>query len=250
VLLSDTDLTPDGGPTTASRQTFISGNAVRLAAEGLRERLSCVAAERWDVSPEAIRFEDGELRNGNSSAALGSVVEWLLQEGQEPRVLHKYFAPVTRPLGEGDDMHFAFGYGVQAAQVAVDEATGKVQVLRVIAAVDGGRALNPRAFLGQVEGGIVMGIGTALTEEFKFENGRPLTRRWKDYGVPLIGDMPIMDIHLAEHPISTGPYGAKGVGELPSIPTAPAICNAIHNALGVRIEKLPVKSADLQKETK
>jgi selenium-dependent xanthine dehydrogenase len=241
VLLSDTDLTPDGGPTTASRQTYVTGNAARLAARGMRERLSYVAAERWDVPPETIRFEEGELRVGEHHARLGEVVDWLIAEGHEPRLTHRYHAPTTLPLGEGGDMHFAFGYGVQAAQVAVDPASGKVQVLRVVAAADGGRALNPLAFRGQVEGGIVMGIGTALTEEFVLEDGVPQTRRWKDYRTPLIGDMPEMYVHLAEHPTSDGPYGAKGIGELPSIPTSPAICNAIYEANGVRVYQLPVK---------
>ena len=245
VLLSDTDLTPDGGPTTASRQTFVTGNAARMAAEGMRERLSFVAAEHWDVPPESIRFEEGELRTEGHSIPFAQAVEWLIEEGREPRLRYRYSAPETKPLGEGGDMHFAFGFSAQAAQVAVDEETGKVQVLRIVAAADGGRALNPQAFLGQIEGGIVMGIGTALTEEFKLEDGIPQTRRWKDYKTPLMGDMPEMTVHLVEHPTSTGPYGAKGVGELPSIPTAPAICNAIHNAVGVRIQRLPVKPEEL-----
>lgn len=138
-------------------------------------------------------------------------------------------------------MHVAFGYGVQAAQVVVDTKSGKVTVLRMVAASDGGRALNPQALLGQIEGGLVMGIGTALTEEYQLEAGVPLTLRWKDYGAPLIKEMPEMDLHIVEHPVSTGPYGAKGIGELPSIPTAPAICNAIFNAVGLRVHRLPVK---------
>jgi xanthine dehydrogenase molybdenum-binding subunit len=145
-------------------------------------------------------------------------------------------------------MHVAFGYGVQAAQVAVDTRSGKVTVLRMVAASDGGRALNPQALLGQIEGGLVMGIGTALTEEYQIQAGIPLTLRWKDYKIPLIGQMPEMDLHLAEHPISTGPYGAKGIGELPSIPTSPAICNAIYNAVGVRVDRLPVKPECLLEE--
>jgi xanthine dehydrogenase molybdenum-binding subunit len=241
VLLSDTDLTRDGGPTTASRQTFVTGNAARLAAEGMRERMTLVAAEQWDVSPETIRFEVGELRGNGQSVPFGVAVQWLIAEGHEPRLSYLYHAPETLPLGQGGDMHFAFGFGVQAAQVAVDAETGNVRVLRIVAAADGGRALNPQAFLGQVEGGIVMGIGTALTEEYKIINGIPKTRRWKDYGTPLITDMPEMDVYLAEHPISTGPFGAKGIGELPSIPTAPAICNAIYNAVGVRVQQLPVR---------
>jgi CO/xanthine dehydrogenase Mo-binding subunit len=245
VLLSDTDLTPDGGPTTASRQTYITGNAARLAAIGMRERLSAVTAERWDVPPDAIRFEDEQVRAGGRAVPFSEAVRWLLEEGREPRLTYRYHAPDTRPLGQGGDMHFAFGFGVQAAQVAVDERTGQVQVLRVVAAVDGGRAINPRAFVGQVEGGIVMGIGTALTEEYRVEDGIPQTRRWADYGVPLLERMPEMEVQVVEHPTSDGPYGAKGIGELPSIPTAPAICNAIYNATGVRVYRLPVRLKEL-----
>jgi CO/xanthine dehydrogenase Mo-binding subunit/aerobic-type carbon monoxide dehydrogenase small subunit (CoxS/CutS family) len=244
VLLSDTDHSPDGGPTTASRQTYVTGNATRLAAATLRQRLARLAAEQWDVPPETIRFEEGQMRAEGRAAPLGQAVEWLAAEGQEPRLTYRYAAPQTQPLGTGGDMHFAFGFAAQAAQVAVDLESGKVQVLRVVAAADGGRALNPQALLGQIEGGIVMGIGTALMEEYVVENGVSQTRRWKDYQAPLIGDMPEMHIHLAEHPTADGPYGAKGVGELPSIPTAPAICNAIYNATGVRVYQLPAKLVD------
>ncbi|HSJ58547.1 MAG TPA: molybdopterin cofactor-binding domain-containing protein [Anaerolineae bacterium] len=241
VLLSDTDRTPDGGPTTASRQTYVTGNAARHAAATLRERLARVAAEQWDMPPETIRFEHGEMRADGHAAPLSQAVEWLEAEGQAPRLTYRYAAPRTQPLGTGGDMHFAFGFGAQAAQVAVDPESGKVQVLRVVAAADGGRALNPLAFRGQIEGGIVMGIGTALGEEYVLENGVPQTRRWKDYQAPGIGDVPEMEVHLVEHPTADGPYGAKGIGELPSIPTAPAICNAIYRATGVRVYELPVK---------
>jgi xanthine dehydrogenase molybdenum-binding subunit len=252
VLLSDTDLTPDGGPTTGSRQTFVTGNAARHAAEGLRQRMTLVAAEHWDVPPETIRFGNGEVWAAPGSderrtcgAPFGAVVRWLIDEGHEPRLRYLYHAPDTKPLGAGGDMHFAFGFCAQAAQVAVDPDSGEVHVLRVVAAADGGRALNPQACLGQVEGGIVMGIGTALSEEYVLESGIPQTRRWKDYRIPLIGDAPEMHIHLVEHPTSAGPYGAKGMGELPSIPTAPAVCNAIYHATGVRVYKLPVKREEL-----
>ena len=253
VLLSDTDLTPDGGPTTASRQSYITGNAARLAARGMRERLSRVAAEQWDVPPESIQFEQGEVRAASvrspaqlgASAPFGQAVRWLVDEGHEPRLTYRYHAPKTQPLGTGGNMHFAFGFAAQAAQVAVDPVTGKVQVLRVVTAVDGGRALNPMAFRGQVEGGIVMGIGTALIEEYVVEEGMPKTLRWADYRTPLIGDMPEIEVHIVEHPTSDGPYGAKGIGELPSIPTAPAICNAICNAVGVRVYRLPAKVGEI-----
>ncbi len=248
VLLSDTDLTPDGGPTTASRQTFVTGNAARLAARAMRERLSGVIAERWDAPPDEIVFEGGEVWAGERRAAFGEAVAWMQAEGHATRLTYRYHAPETKPLGQGGDMHVAFGFSAQAAQVAVDEATGEVQVLRLIAACDGGRAINPQALLGQIEGGLVMGIGTALTEEYQLEEGIPQTRKWADYQVPLLKHTPQLDVKVLEHPVSTGPYGAKGIGELPSIPTAPAICNAIYAAIGVRVLRLPVKPEQLKKD--
>jgi xanthine dehydrogenase molybdenum-binding subunit len=137
-------------------------------------------------------------------------------------------------------MHFAFGYSVQAALVAVDEQTGEVHVLRIVAACDAGRAINPIGVLGQIEGGVVMGIGTALTEAYRLEEGVPQTRRWRDYQIPRIGHVPQIEAHIVEHPTAEGPYGAKGIGELPSIPVAPAICNAIYAATGTRVSELPV----------
>jgi xanthine dehydrogenase molybdenum-binding subunit len=245
VLLSDTDLTPDGGPTTASRQTFVTGNAVRLAARAMRNRLAGTVAEWWGVPPDTIQFENGQLTVAGLGAAhtldLGRAVEWMTKTGYANNITYQYHAPETQPLGEGGDMHFAFSYGVQAAQVAVNEQTGEVKVLRLVAASDAGRAINPQALLGQVEGSLIMAMGVTLTEEYKLENGVPQTLRWADYEMPLIGQIPEMDVQIIEHPISTGPYGAKGIGELPSIPTSPAICNAIYNAVGVRPVNLPVK---------
>jgi selenium-dependent xanthine dehydrogenase len=241
VLLSDTERTPDGGPTTASRQTYVTGNAARLAAQALLQRLARVAAERWDVPPEGIESDEGTLGTGSRSAPLGEVVAWLQEEGAEPVARYHYHAPRTEPLGAGGDMHFAFGYSAQAALVAIDRASGDVAVLRLVAACDAGRAINPQGVLGQIEGGLVMGIGTALTEEYVLDLGVSQTRRWRDYGFPMIDRMPATEIKIVEHPTSSGPFGAKGIGELPSIPTAPAICNAIYRATGYRATQLPVK---------
>jgi len=254
VLLSDTDLTPDGGPTTASRQTFITGNAVRGAAQGMRERLIAVAAERWNVPPDAIRLQAGRLYvhgpdqgTPQMRASLGEVVGGVVSEGRAPRLTHRYHAPQTRPLGQGGDMHFAFGYSAQAAQVAVDEQSGEVRVLRILAACDVGRAINPQALLGQIEGGLVMGIGTALTEAYRLQAGIPQTRRWSDYQIPMVRHVPEIELHVVEHPTSAGPYGAKGMGELPSIPVAPAICNAIYRATGLRVYELPIRSDNIRR---
>jgi len=150
-----------------------------------------------------------------------------------------YTPPKTVPLGEEGDMHFAFGYGTQAAEVEVDINSGEVKVLRVIAAHDVGRVLNPQALEGQLEGGVVMGLGFALMEDFTMEEGRPQKTTLTKYKVPTAREMPEIVPILVQNPTAEGPYGAKGVGEITSIPTAPAITNAIYDAVGVRIFSLP-----------
>jgi xanthine dehydrogenase molybdenum-binding subunit len=147
---------------------------------------------------------------------------------------------VTKPLGTGGDMHFAYSFAAQAAEVEVNTNTGEVTVLRVIAANDVGKAINPLGLLGQVEGGVMMGLGNALTEAFLTENGYPITDRLARYRIPSIVHTPEIISIVVEHPTADGPYGAKGVGEIVSIPTTPAITNAIYNAVGVRVDSLPV----------
>ncbi|MBN1317057.1 MAG: xanthine dehydrogenase family protein molybdopterin-binding subunit, partial [Anaerolineales bacterium] len=210
------------------------------------------------VPPGEVLFENGIVscrssggskgREQEGSMSFAKAVRLLREEGHDTTITYQYHAPETKPLGEGGDMHFAFSFTVQAAQVAYDPIKNEIKVLRIVAASDGGRALNPQALQGQIEGGLVMGIGTALTEEYKIEQGIPQTIRWADYQAPLIRHMPEMTVHIIEHPVSTGPYGAKGIGELPSIPTAPAICNALYNAIGVRATRLPVKPEELELE--
>jgi len=122
----------------------------------------------------------------------------------------------------------------------VNTLTGEVRVLRVIAANDVGKAVNPLGLQGQVEGGVMMGLGNALTEHFIVENGMVFTDHLARYRMPSIVHTPEITSIIVEHPTAQGPYGAKGVGEIVSIPTTPAITNAIYNAVGVRIDRLPV----------
>ena len=274
-LVMDTDRTPDGGPTTASRQTYVSGNAARLAARAMRERMQTVLAEKFDVPPDVIDFHEGlayvdEKRlamvkqangsnrqdghasyngNGTNSStqrspsrtiSFAEAVQAMLDEGREAKLRYEYWAPKTQPLGTGGDMHFAFSYAVHAALVSVDLETGEVAVERVAAAHDVGRAINPLSLIGQIEGGIVMGIGNALTEHYIEENGVPWTQHLGQYKMPGIKHTPIMENFIVEHQTADGPFGAKGVGEISSIPISPAIANAIATAVGVRCRALPV----------
>lgn len=240
VLLSDTDLTPDGGPTTASRQTFVTGNAARYAAKGMREILAQTASEHLDAAPDTLLFKDGFIRQNGHKLPFEEVVKRARQENRPTRYLHEYLAPATKPLGTEGDMHFGFSYAAQAALIELDTQTGEVHVLKIVTATDIGRALNPLALQGQVEGGIMMCLGNALTEEYIVEHGKVWTDLLAKYKMPSIKHTPEIVSFLVEDEISSGPYGAKGVGEISSIPTTPAITNAIYNACGVRVRRLPV----------
>lgn len=209
VLLGDTDHCPDGGPTTASRQSYVSGNAARLAAKDVARQLA--AAE------SATRI----------------------------KAQYEYWAPKTKPLGAGGDMHVAFGFCAQAALCEIDMRSGEVTVRKIVAAHDVGRALNPLTLEGQIEGGIVMCIGYTLTEHYIQEDGVPWTNVMARYKAPSITHAPKIISHIVEHNTAAGPFGAKGVGELPSIPTSSAITNAIYRATGVRVRSLPVDQDEL-----
>jgi CO/xanthine dehydrogenase Mo-binding subunit/aerobic-type carbon monoxide dehydrogenase small subunit (CoxS/CutS family) len=280
VLVMDTDRTPDGGPTTASRQTYVSGNAARLVARSMRQQMQAVLAEKFDVHPDVIAFHEGlayvdesrlaqvhRANGGNGtngtkildigysnggtkpntqypisgrSISFGDAVNAMLAEGRDAKLQYEYWAPKTQPLGTGGDMHFAFSYAVHAALVSVDTETGEVAVERVITGHDVGRAINPLSLTGQLDGGVVMGMGNALTEHYIVEEGTPWTERLGQYKMPGIKMTPKMTHHIVEHQAADGPYGAKGVGEISSIPISPAITNAIYNAVGVRCLALPV----------
>ena len=251
VLVMDTDLTPDGGPTTASRQTYVSGNAARYAARDMADRIKDALAVRYDTDPAAIilkdgrvkidRVSDGRVSDGSAlDISFSEAVELMMGSGIETKLRHLYHAPTTKPLGTGGDMHFAFSYAVHAALVSVDMETGEIAVEQVAAAHDVGRAINPLSLTGQLEGGIVMGIGNALSEHYIEEGGIPWTRHLGQYKMPNITMVPRMTNHIVEHFVADGPYGAKGVGEISSIPISPAIAIAVSNATGVRCTALPL----------
>jgi xanthine dehydrogenase molybdenum-binding subunit len=248
VLLSDTDLTPDGGPTTASRQTYVTGNAVKYASKAMKELLTSELAERYDINPEKIEFLEGLAQIDRQQIPLSTISNNLRKDGIIPKVLYTYWAPETKPLGQGGDMHVAFSFAAQAALVEVNTVTGEVKVPEVIVANDVGFAINPLGLKGQVEGGIVMGIGHALVEDFILEDGIVITDRLAKYRVPSIYYTPKITSFIVEHPTSDGPYGAKGIGEICLIPTIPAVTNAIYNAVGVRIDNLPVDQENIVME--
>jgi len=234
VLLSDTDLTPDGGPTTGSRQTYISGNAARYASITLRNEMLTTIAEKYGI-------KDGSARINGKKLSFAEIGHIMREAGREPKFAYEYWAPETTPLGEEGDKHFAYSFAAQAIEVEVDLKTGEVEVLKAIAATDVGKAINPLGLQGQIEGGTIMGLGHALTEEFILENGRVITDHLSRYRMPSIKHVPgVMRSFIVEDPTTDGPYGAKGVGEISTMPVPPAVVNAVYNATGIRFKRLPV----------
>jgi CO/xanthine dehydrogenase Mo-binding subunit len=227
VLGCDTALTPDGGITSASRTTFMSGNAVVEAAPLFLERLRAALPDGTSLNPESL-------------ARLG---ERLSAQGRTLSLEHTYQPPPTYPLeagGEAESTKFiSFSYATQAAIADVDVASGEVFVRKMIAVHDVGRTINPHGARGQIEGSCLMGLGYAISEEFILDRGYLATDTLAKVGIPVIQDAPPVDVHLIEDPDPHGPYGAKGIAEAAAIPTAPAILNAVYHATGVRIRQLP-----------
>jgi CO/xanthine dehydrogenase Mo-binding subunit/aerobic-type carbon monoxide dehydrogenase small subunit (CoxS/CutS family) len=234
-VMGDTDLTADAGKSSASRQTFVSGNAARFAGESLRAKL----IELLGASATAQLALEGATLVGREGAH-----SWRCELGALPAdangdvaVGTGYFDPPTTPLdANGQGVPYAtYGFAAQMAQVEVDLELGTVKVLRIDAAHDVGRAINPTQVEGQIHGGIAQGLGMALMEEYV--SGK--TDNLHDYLIPTVGDVPPIVVHIVEDPEPLGPYGAKGVGEPALIPTAPAILNAIRHATGARITHVP-----------
>jgi len=235
LLSGDTDITPDCGKTSASRQTFVSGKAAFLAGEQLKKAVLKMAGAchcaKIHFLEGMLLIEDGEKKRSIDLHTLP------LDERGYVASAEATFDPAVTPLSEdGQGIPYAvFGFGAHLAEIEVDTELGTVKVLKLTAAHDVGRAINPALVEGQIEGGAAQGLGMALMEEFFPGKGENL----HDYLIPTIGDMPPVESILIEYPSPAGPFGAKGVGEQALIPTAPAILNALYDAAGVRIHKLP-----------
>ena len=235
LISGDTSITPDCGKTSASRQTFVTGKATHMAGSKLREEIlklvgACKCGE--------IQFREGSItvvENGKSHEL--DLKSFPLDPRGYVITCEETFDPPITPLDENGqgNPYAVYGFGAHMAEIEVDVELGTVRVLKVTAAHDVGKAINPTLIEGQIEGGVAQGIGMALMEEFFPGKGENL----HDYLIPSAGDVPEIESILIEDPSSIGPFGAKGIGEQAVIPTAPAILNAIHDAVGVRIHKVP-----------
>jgi aldehyde oxidoreductase len=235
---ADTALTPDSGIQGASRSTYWVGGAVVQAARVLRERILRTAAEMLDCPPDRLALTAEAVRApGGGPVSLGEVAAEMDRTGL-PRQAAGVFAPAVGPdlRGEGRPEYLPFFVtGVHLAEVEVHLETGEVEVQRVVAAHDVGRAINPEGARGQIEGAILMGLGSALMEEYLPE----VTTGLADYYLPTMRCAPQIEVILVEVPSRWGPYGAKGLGESATLATAPALLNAIAHASGGRVRQIP-----------
>jgi len=230
LVTGDTDLTADAGKTSASRQTFVSGKAAEKAGQDLRQQILRLA----NAGPDAVLSLDGPTLSVRDGAEVRTID--LATAG--PLMGEGTFDPPTTPLdADGQGVPYAtYAFAAQMAEVEVDSELGTVKVLRIVAAHDVGRAINPTLVEGQIQGGVAQGLGLALMEEYL--PGR--TENLHDYLIPTVGDVPEIECLLIEDREPLGPSGAKGIGEPALVPTAPAILGAVHHATGVRVHRVPL----------
>lgn len=252
VALPDTDYTPYEWQTVASRISYSAGNAVLAAARDAKNQLLAVAARVLDLPVDSLVIENGNIfpaaNPGRKLAVSDIAMGYLLPEGAigGPVIGRGAFIPagmtgLDKETGQGERPAPFWTYGTQVADIEVDTKTGEITVLKVTAAYEVGKIINPAMCKGQVQGGIVQGLGSALYEQLVLKEGKPLNNDFVDYKIPAATDTPEMDIILLEtSPQADGPFGVKGIAEPTMVPTAPAIANAIHDALGVRIKDLPL----------
>lgn len=228
IIFTSTEVTKDSGTAAASRQTYNTGNAVLDAAQKLRSNIDMLNLKEHNklLNAKDLRNIYIEMSNKNLSNKADG-----------------YFKAETTTIdmetGQGNP-YWPYTFGAQRVTVEVDDETGKVDVIEVVAINDAGKIINPVAAEGQAEGGVAMGIGYALMEEIEVNKGFIKNKNFSDYIIPTSKDIPHIETHFIEALEETGPYGAKGIGEPVMIPTAPAILNAIYDAVGIRFTKIPV----------
>lgn len=227
IINTNTSTMKDSGTAAASRQTYNTGNAVLNACNKLRDNINNVVNKTEKItSSDQIKNILQDMSKNNIST---------FEDG--------YFKATTSKIHEKDGQgnpYWPYTFGVQRAAVIVDTETGKVDVLEIVVVNDAGKIINPTLAEGQVEGGCLMGVGYALMEEINLNKGKIKNTNFSNYIIPTSMDMPNIKSYFVEENESTGPFGAKGLGEPVMLPTAPAILNAIYDAIGVRFYELPV----------
>lgn len=246
VIDNDTDIIPFDLGSWGSRTTYVNGIAVKQAAENAKKELLDIASLRFKTPVENLELKSGKIGpkdDWDKALTIKEIASYAAYtEGRIISGKGRFFDPEAPKFVRGEGSHGFpnLVYGCQIAEVEVDTETGRVQVLKIVAAHDVGKALNPKGVEGQLEGGIVQGIGYALTEGVIERDGRNLNPSFLDYKILSAPDIPEIDIIIVEDLNNDGPFKAKGVGEQGIVPTAAAIANAVRHAIGVQIQDLPI----------
>jgi CO/xanthine dehydrogenase Mo-binding subunit len=242
VVLADTALTPFDHGTFSSRVTSYVGAAVRLAAADAKKQIVTAASRLWSAPQEELRVVQKKVlwRKRKAISFEDVLKDASIKDGTVLGVGEVKGKRSWAGDSETDITAAGWPFGAQAIEVEVDEETGKVKVLRVASTHDVGKAINPRMVTGQIEGGVVMGMGYALYEELEFDGGKVTNPTFADYKIPTTCDLPEVTPIIVEKPYSSEPFGAKGVGEVALFGIAPALANAISKAVGARIKELPI----------
>ena len=241
---NDTSRSPEAAHAGATRQTYMIGNAVAMACRDARDRLFKEIAKEWNVEKETLQAHDGDIwANGtNYKMSMSDAVKICKKKyGVIPVGSGNYTSHHTGldPVDGSGRPWQAYVFGGQVAEVEVDTATGEVQLLGIWACHDVGKAINPKGVEGQIEGGVVKAVGQALMEDYQQVEGNTTTGSFAKYILPTSLDVPRVITKIVEDPDPLSPLGAKGIGEPAMVPTAPAIMNAIYDAVGIRIQSLP-----------
>lgn len=239
IVTTDTLVTPHDAGAGASRGSFVAVNAARTLASKVRADLSAVALDHFGIGDGEPDWADGVVRNGNHVMELGELA-LLAGSAQGYSAQTEYVGASHDPDPRGyEDISPTYSFAAHAVEVEVDEALGTVKVLKVVAAHDSGTILNPLSARGQVEGGVVMGLGAVLGESLIFEEGRVVNPSYADYVLPRPADAPPIETIFVDVADSVGPFGSKGLGEIPLITIGPAVTNAIAHATGLRLRTAP-----------
>jgi CO/xanthine dehydrogenase Mo-binding subunit len=250
IISSDTVKTPDAGPVSASRSTFVQGNAVLEAARELKRELRALASQLLGSAADQIEFQNGYVLvrdETGRSMSIGELAAKMHLNGRRVRGFGRYDITTSDvdPESSQGDAYTTYTWASQLAQVEVDTDTGQVKVLRLASIADAGKAINPKAVEGQIEGGALQGLGFSLMEEVIMKDGVFLNSELSTYLIPTAADMPVIEALIVEVPDPKGPLGAKGVGEPATIPTTAAILNAAANAVGRRLYRTPASPANM-----
>ncbi|MBW7837230.1 MAG: xanthine dehydrogenase family protein molybdopterin-binding subunit [Sphingomonadales bacterium] len=246
IVNNDSAIAPWDVGVHASRTTFIAGNAAQRAARKAREQMLNAASKRANMPADALDLREGWVVHDSDGTPVLKI-DKLLREmhfSREPELVmvSEYYEPPSEPENKEHvgDMSAAYSHAVHVAEVEVDTETGEIRIVKFTSVQDVGRVINEMGLEAQLEGGIVMGIGYALSEELKIVNGQVRNPSFRDYKVLTAPEVPPMELHFIESHSSTGPMGAKGIAELPTIVPAPAIANAVYNAIGIRFFDPPM----------